>query len=83
MDEFTNVIKRDPQVRVKTKKMIDKYNRLSTNSQSKIGYDTLIQIVILEELMNKMCTVMVDIDIEIKLKFSRIKNLGSKNSQIS
>ena len=28
MNDFLNVIKRDPQVQIKTKDMLDKYNRL-------------------------------------------------------
>ena len=36
--------------------MLDKYNRLPYKYQSKIGYDTLIQNVILKELINIMGT---------------------------
>ena len=36
--------------------MSDRYNRLSYNYQPKIGYDTLIQNVILKELINIMGT---------------------------
>ena len=47
MDDFINLIKKDPKVQIKIKEMLDKYNRLPTNYQPKIGYDTLIQNVIL------------------------------------
>ena len=78
MDDFINVIKRDRQVQIKIKDVIHKYIRLSYTYQSKIGYDTLIQIVILKKMRNLMGTKIVDIDIELKLKISRIKNLESR-----
>ena len=58
--------------------MLDKYNRLPPNYQSKIGYDTLIQTVILKELMNIMGTTITDLDIELKMKISRIKYVESR-----
>ena len=82
MDDSINVIKKDPQVRVVSKinDMLDRYNRLPYNYQSKIGYDTLIQNVIPKELINIMGTTITDLDIELKMKISRIKCLESKNS---
>ena len=63
--------------------MLDRYNRLPYKYQSKVGYDALIQNVSLKELINIMGTTIVDIDIELKLKISRIEYLESKtNSQI-
>ena len=58
--------------------MLDGYNRLSHNYQSKIGFVTLIQNVFLKELINIMATTVTDIDIELKMKFSRIKYLESR-----
>ena len=58
--------------------MLDRYNRLPYNYQSKIGYDTLIQNVILMELINIMGATMTDIDIELKMKISGIRYLESK-----
>ena len=37
MDEFVNVIKRDPKIRSKINDIIDKYNGLPHIYQSKIG----------------------------------------------
>ena len=54
MDDFLNVIKKDSQVRIKIKGMLDRYNKLLYNYQSKVGYDTLIQNVILKDLINIM-----------------------------
>ena len=53
--------------------MLDRYNRLPYNYQSKIGYDALIQNILLEELLNIMGTVITDLHIELKMKISRIK----------
>ena len=53
--------------------------RLPYNYRSKIGYDCLIQNVILKELINIMGTVITDLDIELKMKISRIEYLESKN----
>ena len=60
--------------------MLDNYNRLPYSYQTKMTYDTLIQNVILKELINIMGTTVLDIDIEIKKKNGRIKYLEVKNS---
>ena len=44
-----------------------------------MGYDALIQTVILEELIIIMGTTKTDLDIELKMKISRIEYLESKN----
>ena len=77
MDDIINVIERDQKVQGKLKVILDKINRSPYNYQSKIEYDTLIQNGILNELMNLMGTTIVDIDIELKRKVSRIKYLES------
>ena len=75
MDDFINVIKNDSQIRVKINHMLDRYNRLTYNYQLNIGCDSLIQNVILNELINIMGTTITDLDIELKMKISRIKHL--------
>ena len=63
--------------------MLDRYNKLPYNCQSKIGFDALIQNVILKELIKIMGTTITDLDIESKMKISRRKHSESKtNSQI-
>ena len=63
--------------------MLDRYNRLPPNYQPKIGFDTLIQNVILQELINILGATITDLDIELKMKNSRIKYLEKKtNPQI-
>ena len=52
MDDFINVIKKDPTVRIKINDMLVRYNRFLYNNQLKIGYNSLIQNVILNELIN-------------------------------
>ena len=83
MEAFENVIKKDPKVRIKNSNILDRYDKLPYNFQSKLVYDTLIQNAILKELINIMCTVITDLDKELKMKISRIEYLESKtNSQI-
>ena len=78
MDDFVNLIKKDPKVRIKINDMLDRYNRLPYNYQSKIGYDTLIQNVILKELIIIMGGTITDFDIDLKMKISRIKFLENR-----
>ena len=62
--------------------MLDRYMRLPFNYQSKIRYDTLVQNVILKELIKIMGTTITDLDIELNMKSGRIEYLESKtNSQ--
>ena len=77
-DDFVNVVRKDPQVGIKVNDMLDRYNRLPYNYQSKIGYDSLIENVILKELINIMGTSITDSDIDLKMKISRIKYLESR-----
>ena len=67
-NDFVNVNRKDSKVRIKKNAMLDRHNRLPHNYQSKIGYDTLIQKVILKELINIMASSLTDLDIEMKVK---------------
>ena len=78
MEAFINVIKEYPKVSIKKNDMLDRYNRLPSNYQSKIGYDTLIQNVILKEMINILGTTIIDLDIELKKKNSRKECLENK-----
>ena len=73
--DFINVIKKDPQVCIKINNMLDRYKRLSYNHKIEIVYDNLIHNIILKELINMMATMIIDLDIELKMKISRIKYL--------
>ena len=77
-NDFVNVIRKDPKVRIKINDMLDRYNRLPYNFQSKIGYDTLIQNVILKELIKIMSATKTDLDIEFKKNIKRIEYLESR-----
>ena len=77
-NDFVNVIRKDPNVRMKTNVMLDRYNRLPYNYESKIGYDTLIQNVILKKVIKIMGATITDLDIELKMKISRIEKLKLK-----
>ena len=48
--------------------MLERYKRLPYNYQSKKGYDSLIQNVILKELINKMDTTITDSDMKLKME---------------
>ena len=78
MEASIIVIRKDSKVRNKINDMLDRYMRLPYNYQSKIGYDTLIRNVILTELINIMGTTITDLDIELKMKISRIEYLETK-----
>ena len=78
MEDFINVIRKDPKVRIESNDTFDRYNRLPYKYQSKIGYDTSIQNVILKELIIIMGGTITHLDIKLKMKISRIKYLESR-----
>ena len=67
-DAFIKVIKKDSRVQNKINIMLDRYMSLPYDFQSKIRYNSLIQNVILKELINIMGTIITDLDVEIKMK---------------
>ena len=75
MEAFINVIKKDPFVCIKINNMLDRYNRLTYDHKIEIVYDNLIQNIILKELINIMSIRISDLDIELKMKISRIRYL--------
>ena len=75
MDAFVNVIKNDSFVGMKINNMLDRYNRLTYDRKIEIEYDKLIQNIILEELINIMSKMISVLDMELKMKISRIKYL--------
>ena len=75
MDAFINVNKKDPFVCMKINNMLDRYNRLAYDRKIEIAYDNLIQNIILKELFNIMSVMIRDLDMELKMKISRIRYL--------
>ena len=75
MDAFIDVIKKDPFVCMKINNMLDRYNRLTNDHKIEIVYDNLIQNNILKELINIMSIIISDLDMELKMKISRIEYL--------
>ena len=51
--------------------MLDRYMSLPYDFQSRIGYNILIQNVILKELINIMSLTILDLDIELKMKIRK------------
>ena len=78
MDAFVNIVRKDPKVRDKINNTLDRYMKIPDNYQAKLGYDYLIQNIILKELFNIMGTTITDLDIELKMKISRIEYLENK-----
>ena len=78
MDAFINVIKKDPFVCMKINNMLDRYNKLTYDSKIEIVYDNLIQNIILKELIKIMSIIISDLDMELKMKISRIEYLEKK-----
>ena len=78
MEAFINVTRKDPFVCMKINNMLDRYNRLTNDHKIEIVYDNLIQNIILKELINIMSIMIFDLDIELKMKISRIKYLENK-----
>ena len=68
MDNFIKAIKKDKKICDKINIMLDRYMSLPYEFRSRIGYNSLIQIVILKELINILSLIIVDLDIELKLK---------------
>ena len=72
-EDFIKVIKKDPRVQKKINIMLDRYMSLPYDFRSKIGYNSLIQNVILKDLINIMSLIIIDLDVELKMKINRIK----------
>ena len=68
MDNFIKAIKEDPKICNNINTMLERYMSLPDEFRSRIGYNSLIQNVILKELINMLCLIIVDLDIELKLK---------------
>ena len=68
MDNFIKAIKKDKKICDNINIMLDRYMFLPYEFRSRIGYNSLIQNVILKELINILSLIIVDLDIELKLK---------------
>ena len=77
MEAFINVIKKDYFLCMKINNMIDRNNRLTYDHKIEIAYDNLIQNIILEELIKIMSVIIRELDMELKLKISRMRYLKS------
>ena len=75
MDAFINVLKKDPFVCMKVNIMLGRYNRLTYDRKIEIVYDNFIQNIVLKELINIMSIIISDLDMELKMKISRIEYL--------
>ena len=71
-EDFIKVIKYDPRVQNNINVMLDRYMSLPYGFQSRIGYNSLIQNVILKELIIIMSIIRTDLDIELKMISNKI-----------
>ena len=71
MENFIKAIKKDERICNNINIMLDRYMSLPSEFRSRIGYNSLIQNVILKELINMLCLIIVDLDIELKIKKSK------------
>ena len=63
--------------------MLDRYNRLIYDHKIEIVYDNLIQNIIIKELLNIMSIMISDLDMELKMKISRIEYLEKKTNHLN
>ena len=68
MNNFIKAIKNDKKICNNINIMLDRYMALPYEFQSKIGYNSLIQNVISKELINMLSLIIIDQDIELKIK---------------
>ena len=64
MENFIKAIKICNNINI----MLDRYMSLPYEFRSRIGYNSLIQNVILKELINILSLIIVGLDIELKMK---------------
>ena len=74
MEAFVNVIKKDPRVQNNINIMLDRYMSLPYDFKSRIGYNSLIQNIILNEIINIMAMTINDLDIDLKILSIRPHN---------
>ena len=78
MAEFTQKIKNDSKVQNEISQTIEKYNKESYSTQSKIGQNALIQSKVFEQARNIMGDTIEDMDIEIEQKDNKMEFLENK-----
>ena len=66
MEVFIRAIKKDPKICNNINLMLDRYMSLPYEFRSKIGYNSLIQNVILKELINILSLIIIDLNKKIK-----------------
>ena len=68
MEGFINATKEDPKICNNINIMLDRYMSLPYDFRSKIGYNSLKQNVFLKELVNILSLLIIELDIELKMK---------------
>ena len=78
MAEFIDINREDPKVQNKLTQTIEKYNKESFSTKSKIGQNALIQSEVFEQAINIIGDTMEDMDTEMEQKDNKIEFLENK-----
>ena len=62
MDNFIKAVKKDPKICNNINIMLDRYMSPPCEFRSRIGYNSLIQNVILKELINMLSLIIAELD---------------------
>ena len=78
MADFKEIIKKDSKVQNEITQTIEKYNKQTYSTQSKIGQHVLIQRKVPEQAIKKMGETVEDMDIETEQKHNKIEFLENE-----
>ena len=78
MTDFIEIIQKDTKIQNDISNIIDKYNKQSYATKSKLGENALIQSSIYKEAINIMGDTINDMDVEIEQKHNKISFLENK-----
>ena len=78
MSEIIEIIQKDSKVQNEITQIVDKYNKQSLQTKSKLGQNALIQCTVFKEAINIMGETINDMDVEIEYKENKISFLENK-----
>ena len=78
MTDFIEIIQKDTKIQNDTSNIIDKYNKQSYATKSKLGENAIIQSNVYREAINIMGDTINDMDIEMEQKDTKITFLENK-----
>ena len=78
MDEFLEIIKKDPKVQKESSKAIDKFNKQSLSTSSQIAHKVLIQSRVFKQVIKLMEETLSNMNIELEGKDNKTQFLEGK-----